>query len=83
MVYLFPDAGEDDDEGDEERYEDDAEGDGGHVAGHRRTVGVIVERRTAVVTKGIEPASHSSFLLIFFNSDCMSVCRSALVTFCL
>ena len=67
--YLFPDAGEDDNEGDEERYEDDAEGDGGHVTGHSCPVGVVVQRRTAVVTESVEPTSHFIWFLSSSSSS--------------
>ena len=64
-AYLFADAGEDDEEGHEERDEDDAQRDGRYISGHGRPVGVIVQGRSSVVTKRIEPASH--FLLISIN----------------
>ena len=55
---LFPDAGEDDEKGSEQRDEDDTQRDGGHVCGDGRPIGVIVKSGTAIVSKRIEPASH-------------------------
>ena len=58
MTHLTANSGEDEQEGDEDGDEDDEDGDGGDVAGHRRPVAVVVERRTAIRAERVEPALH-------------------------
>ena len=57
-THLFPDAREDDEEGEVEGGEDGAEGDGGGVAGHGRPVARRVQRGPAVLAEQVEPAAH-------------------------
>ena len=64
---LFADAGEDDEEGGEEGDEDDAQRDGRHVSGDGRPVGVVVQRRSAIVTERVEPAPHGAELSVSFG----------------
>lgn len=57
-TYFFSHAGQHDEERHKDGDEDDAECDGGHIASHGRSVCAVVERRSTVVTKRIEPAFH-------------------------
>lgn len=56
--YLFTNAREDNKKGHEQGDEHHAESDGGNIARHGRPVGSVIQRRSAVVTERIEPASH-------------------------
>lgn len=68
-TYFFSHAGQDDEEGHKNGYEDDTKCDGGHIASDGRSVGAVVKRRPTVVTKCIKPAFHFlSFCQLFFFS---------------
>ena len=58
VLYLLPDAGKDDKEGQEESGKDNVEGDGGGVANDGGPVAVSVQSRTSILTKQIKPASR-------------------------
>lgn len=67
-THLFANTGQDNQKGHVECQENHAKGDGRDIDRDGSSIGAVVKRRTAIVTKCVEPASHfSSFLTAAFD----------------